>query len=419
MSLGLAKEIHYYVLLFQRRMRKVRFDYDFPLDNDSMLLLMLLATEKEITATEVAKILVLQKTKVSRELFKLEQAGYIESISSKEDRRTKLLKYTKAGRDLVNELKRINNDISIRGIYPIKAKKREVFVKFFTQLSDALGFEKAEPNPGELPLWNQQRRIASHSGMVGNEYMSSGLQLLEYQIFIELIKVDADLRFSHFVEKLPFEASKMSRSISAFEKKGYMAKKANKTDKRGINVRITKKGQDFFSEINDKVAKRYLEALISIDKKIAKEFIASMKTLDDVNLPPPTPREITLSVCSTEDDFKLARKILVELLVKASRHNVLTSKLIPENFFCVNYRVASTTIGVLTISRDKGSDISSVINFEISLPSDLKHLSMEQCLKLGLAKYNKKSVNLPTNIQDRLSLPPEIQLTASKAPQGF
>ncbi|MCB0322624.1 MAG: MarR family transcriptional regulator [Bdellovibrionales bacterium] len=403
-SLAKAREVHDHVLLFQRRMRRARFDYEFPLDKDAMLLLMLLSTEKKLTATEIAAALRLNKGKVSRQLFKLEEGGYIESSLSKLDRRSRLLAYTEKGRAMVEELRRINNDISVRGIHPISGEDRKLIRVFFEKLNDGLGFEPADANPGERKLWNQQRRIASASGMVGLEYMQSGLEIFEYQIFFELRRQAVPLRFSHFVECLPFEPTKMSRALTRFEKKSYVTKEVDESDKRSVVCALTAKGAAYFGEIDDRVAERYRHALARVPKKYYEGFIRLMKSLEGVPLPLPSAPPLSYAICESEQDYHLARKILVELLVEAKRHDALSPELVPSRYFAILFRSGSEPCGVLVLDPER----NEICHFELRLPQSADAALLTGCFERGLALYQEKSgasnPSLPLALQDRLSL---------------
>ncbi len=351
-NLVTARDFHSAILFFQRRMRMARRDYDFPISSDSALLLSMLTKNSSLSGVSLASLLKVPKTKVSRMFIALESDGYVEAKSVQGDRRVKVLNYTDKGIEILKSLISLNNEVSMRGISTASRVERDKFTKLFKSLNDGLGYDNLISDSEEDSLVLQQRRLAVGSGMIGSNYMDTGLDIDQVHVLFELYRAGSELKFSYLNEILPIHKSKLSRVIKYFAERGFVRKEGLLDDKRTLACQITREGKQFYNKLFEGIEQKYLKALNDIDSKDIKAFIKFMETLEGVPIPDPPAREFDIKVCESADDYKIARSLLVEILVAKNAHHSLVSELIPEDRFVAMAYASGSPVGLAVFSAE-------------------------------------------------------------------
>jgi len=346
----LAIRFHHALLIFQRRMRRVRLDYEFPIGRDSAMILAMISNKSSLTSTGISQQLGIPKAKVSRLMIALEKNGYLRLEGSETDRRVKELVFTLEGQRLKEQLIRLNNEISARGMHSATEEQREISERLLKCFNTGMNFLDTPADPLETPLVVQQRILTNGSGMIGSDYLNTGFSLLEIHILFEL-SLKKNLNFADIVTALPFDTSSISRAIAGFESKGYLLKVTSNVDKRAIICRLTESGKQLKEDIDKKLSQKILTGLVDASSEDIRGFIDLMDSLNVEPIPPAYAKEIQLRICKTSEDFKLARSVYVEILVMKKKHTNLSSSLIPEESLCVVFLENDNPIGVLSFDN--------------------------------------------------------------------
>ncbi len=349
-------EVHNALLRLQRRMRKVRLGYHYPipLTAPEAIILSLIAREPELTPKQVAQLVDLQKSKVSRVLAGLEREGYLQVLLSDNDRRQRILKFTEEGAKLLDELDEINTAIALDGCSALTASERAQVARFLRALASGLGSPPVVKRPNEDILVPEQRRMIQITGMIAKEYMGSGLDIAAYQLLFALAEAEMPLRFLQLADLLPFEGSRLSRQLTEWTEKGYVKRGSIAGDKRGSSYRLTDKGRKRFETLQREVAVKLAEALKRVSKREIDHFVVLVQKVIAGPIPSPGRVELVLTRCVSKRHYQTARAFLVEAFVKKEQHHDLESQLIPESSLCFLVHYKGVTLGLAEFSEEQG-----------------------------------------------------------------
>lgn len=383
--LNLYQRAHQALLLFQRRMRKVRLGYNYPirLTAPEAIILSLLAKEPELTPKRIVEVVRLPKSKVSRVLSYLERNDYLVSVKSRIDARSKHLSFTDRGRALLSELDQINTAIALDGSIAWSERERAEAAHFLSILATGLGSPLSEKRPNEDLLVPQQRRVIQISGMVAKEYMESGIDIAGYQLLFELSRQNKSIRFTELVNILPFEVTRLSRHLSTFSRKGLVKRTGAAEDKRAVFYELSEKGKDYFSRLEEVITKKYERALSSLSRSKIESFISLVSKMIAVEIPDPGRTDASLTRCERDRDYFEARRIMVEILVKHNLHQNLPDTLLPKTHLSYLIKAPHNSIGVIEFSHFKVE--ARLLNLVILGDYNLED-NQETILRLALAE---------------------------------
>lgn len=339
-----------YILLLQRRMREIRLRLPSPLSAVEGIAVGWLTHSPELTATDLSKLLGITLSKASRIISNLTRTGCIEAQRDKADLRMKQLSFTDRGLQFLQETIQLSSQIAELGIAPLSSSERVRFIRHFQTLNDGLGIANMPVQPGENPLVPQQMRHTQVSGMLGSSYLGSGLELLGHQILFELARKSAPVLFSDLSRALPFHPSRISRLLSAFEKKRYVSKFVPAGDKRAVASVLTEKGRAYYRELLQIADKRYKPALALFAKTDLEDFCDLLRVITDAPIPKETKGDLRLHICTTSRDRKRARAFLVEYLLKERLHHNLDQFLVADDSFCCLAERVNTVEGLIEVA---------------------------------------------------------------------
>jgi DNA-binding MarR family transcriptional regulator len=394
---SLTLELHRAVLIFHRRMRKARFDYNFPVSPPEAVFLTLLEREEEMSISDIARKTEVPLSKASRLAARLKKHGLIEIDPDTVDGRRKNLRFTLEGKKLCERLDSINNDISTRGICPATEKVRDNFRRLLKSICD---YTETPPEPERnnvLPLVFEQIRLVRSMKMIGNDYLGTGQELLTFHIFSEIHAAGNSIGFNALVERIPSHISKVSRSISSFQKKGILDKSIDPSDRRTIIVSFTSKGITFYNDLNRIVVKALKPALAKLPLALIKRCINHMESIRNTPLPPVSIEQMEIRTCESMEDYYRARKILMEILVEKGKHHHLEAVLLPPSSTCILLEINNNPIGVIEIDRN-----SIVQRFEHSHSSLEDSEIWDSALSLFFQENPARELELSEEIAERV-----------------
>lgn len=92
--------------------------------------------DNSISQNDLASILGKDKTTISRALDAIEKKGYIDRISTKEDKRVKLISLTSLGKEALKKSKQTIIDFRLSVIKDLSEKEIETISKLLEKISD-------------------------------------------------------------------------------------------------------------------------------------------------------------------------------------------------------------------------------------------------------------------------------------------
>ncbi|MCE5300048.1 MAG: MarR family transcriptional regulator [Spirochaetia bacterium] len=110
-----------------------------------------------------------------------------------------------------------------------------------------------------------------------------GMSVLDYRILRSI--AHGRTRISDIAAHVGVSQPSMSRSIDALVKRGFIEREAGSLDRRMSALKLTKKGRDFFKEIDDKATERIYGIIKGIETAEVKSISAGLDTLEKI-LPP-------------------------------------------------------------------------------------------------------------------------------------
>jgi DNA-binding MarR family transcriptional regulator/GNAT superfamily N-acetyltransferase len=135
------------------------------------------------------------------------------------------------------------------------------------------------------PIREFNRFYTTILGVVNNHILNSEYSLTEARVIYELAN-SGELTARGIKEKLQIDEGYMSRIIASFLKKDILVKKQSKYDKRLYPLKLTEKGKEIASEINeqsDRQIKDLVKHLSNTDQEQLVSLIVQVKDLLERN----------------------------------------------------------------------------------------------------------------------------------------
>ena len=393
--------IHHAMLLVLRRILWIRTLTTFPLPPLESLVFTLLARNPSLKAGDLARELKQQKSKVSRILTSLERKQYLSSSIAEGDRRTRELSFTPKGKALLTELDQSNNQMACRMWESLDAGEFEEIRLALTALADGLGASPVTARIDEHPLFVQQRRLGAVTGMSGKVYMSSGHDILGFQVLFELYRSEEPLRFLELVRVLPFEPTRLSRQLAAYVQQGMLETLAVSDDKRGVAYSLTPQGRRKFEEMDLRIAGQYEAALRNYTISSPVRLAALLHNVHSAPFPEILDSTIRVKACSSAADYRRARAFLVEELVRQQKHHSLSSELLPESNLCLLALRGEQIVCCCEIRRqqERAMLLEPLFNVSIILPDDYPRCLREIC-QFFFRRFPHDELELPASLAE-------------------
>lgn len=302
-----------------------------------------------ISARDISRKIVIDKSTLSRELRNLENVGFIKLKADLRDYRVKLLTLTaKGNRALLEDLERRNQQMkeTFKGLNS-KERKRTAF--FFKALADGSACPILNIISGEEEIEIQLRRLTRGLGALGNNFLGCGEAIESCQILHLISSGGEKLNFSDLNSILPYATDKVSRLVSKLEREGLLKKEVDKKDKRGRFLTLTAKGERYNRQISNCSETLLVRALSSISQEDRNEFLSllSKPLMGEVGK---EASKITLQKGVNPEDFFSARAFLVQHLLDSDLHHRLEETIISENSFVLIARQGGEVVGILEAS---------------------------------------------------------------------
>ncbi len=320
------------ILLLQRTMRFARLNLVPPkeLDPIETIILTIIDALKTPKASDLQKILGLNKSSVSALIRNLIDRGLIDAKLGVIDHRSKYLEITKSSSDLLQGLREFNVEVARKATVRLTDQQRLQLAATMERFNIGLGNKLEDSWSYTEPMISAQYRLALAMNMLNKNYMDTKYDLVTFHSFLELSKAPDGLEFSFLSNILPFHISKISRAITSLQKNKFVKKAISERDGRQIIITFTDSGKKAFEQAEAPILKKFEKACRDFTDKELEEFNSLLKLVGD-EVETYTNKSISsFAICKTDSDYRLARALLVEYLVKEKKHQYLDEQLVPK-----------------------------------------------------------------------------------------
>ncbi|MCB0338578.1 MAG: MarR family transcriptional regulator, partial [Bdellovibrionales bacterium] len=160
-------KIHVLLLAFQRRARAYRRTHSkVYLPNSETHILVQLDSNPGISAKELAEILTLEKSTISRLIQSLEKRNLLSSTISANDRRTKLLRLTHTGSSILKDIDEAVRDTIVRFLNVLTTREESRLHYYISMLADGFNAKPHKIRPIDHPISVELRRYTRGVGML-------------------------------------------------------------------------------------------------------------------------------------------------------------------------------------------------------------------------------------------------------------
>ena len=208
------------------------------------LILHILEERPGCNVKELAELLHLERSWVSRIVSSLQQAKYLKAFVPESDKRSKKLRLSGSAKEALERLNAFRSGIMENLLSALNQSEKEELYALYKSLADGLLAPSHLAIRGAHPFDNEMARASWAVGVLGNDFMHSGLNVTQYQILYALSTSGKGLIFAvDLFEILPFDMSTISRVLAGFSGDGIVEKRKLLRDKRAMALRLSDKGQ--------------------------------------------------------------------------------------------------------------------------------------------------------------------------------
>ena len=120
-----------------------------------------------------------------------------------------------------------------------------------------------------------------HNNIVQHKHFNNGLTASNYYVLIVLSKHEF-LSMSEISKKLTMPKPNISALVDKLIKEGLLERHYDKTDRRIINVRLTKQGNIAINDFKKNVRNHFKEKLSSLTEKDLEKLSKSLQNIKDI-----------------------------------------------------------------------------------------------------------------------------------------
>ena len=301
------------------------------------LLLHILQAEKDKSVKQLAELLALDRSWVSRLVSQLEARKFVTSQEGPEDKRSKIVLISSKGREALIALNGFRFQVMQRATLDLQPAQQSEFAVLLRKVADSLKAHRFIVTPQSHPIDAELARLSWVIGVMGENFLESGMGVAQFHIYETIANAQNSMMLASDVnDLLPFDMSTITRSIVNFEKQGLFIRKTAEHDRRSAYVSLSKKGEESW--------KTYQKNAVEIFKPSADAL--SAKELEKLlGLFEIAVRNMPLARASSlKSNLEMKEINNSELLKKArefSESNIFNSKLLEKENKRVSYLLYS------------------------------------------------------------------------------
>lgn len=268
-----CKALHENILLLQRFVRKLRLltpsRYPAIISN----LLPVIAPHLPCCVGNLASMLAMHPSNVSRVISALVDLGCLSVHEVPTDARRRSVSFTEKGVGYLNELIEFDKRQEERILACLSSAERRKLCHFFASLNDIYAVLPEIPLPGESAFIAEQKTLARALGMLGNNYLNSGVDLEVVHILYVLHSAKGLVASGDLFAVLPLDRSSISRQLAYLEEQNFVERKINIADRRMFSVGLTPHGEEYYAKLSSTCASFFLTAVNRLSVDQIRDFL--------------------------------------------------------------------------------------------------------------------------------------------------
>jgi DNA-binding MarR family transcriptional regulator len=232
------------------------------------LILLVVDADPDKNVRDLAKTLQLERSWVSRIVSAMEENGLIECSVPDNDRRSKNIRISRKGRLELSKLAEFRSRVVTETFKVLPDKEQKELRSLLKGLADGLGAPHYVTWAHAHPIDNELARISWRTGVIGESFMQSGMNVTRYQLLYELAKKGEDYSSAADLSLfIPADASTVSRTVVNLCEEGLAVRKISTSDARKQLVRISPRGKALWESVHEKAAALLQESLGQMPEK--------------------------------------------------------------------------------------------------------------------------------------------------------
>lgn len=320
------------LLAFQRRRRMLRRAYRVAMITTAEAhILLYLDTAPDASATELAAVLNLDKSTLSREIAQMRRKGLLSIQLSTSDRRKRVLVLPAKAKNIVCELDHSQRYIMGECLAALSAQMESRLGHYLKTLADGLGAKPAVKRVADHRVSLEIRRLARVLGMLGDKPGATELVLSQVHLLESLVQADTDLAAADLTKVIPLDASTISRHLKHLARRGWITRRPAQGDKRKRTIQLTAAGKRVLALHQNEVARRFHAALKSLTAAQLHDFLELLQAVAGprTQAPKPSaPEGIKVRRLRETEELTAARGFLLEEMVQRNMHYLLGSHIL-------------------------------------------------------------------------------------------
>ena len=238
------------------------------------LLLHILEAQHDRTVKDLADILALERSWVSRLVSELEKRKLLQCKESDLDKRAKHVNITAKGKEALVSLNSFRYQVMQHAVDDLSKESQKELAELIRKVADGLKAHKFIVTPHSHKIDAELARLSWAIGVMGENFLKSGMGVAQFHIYEVIANSNNNTMLASDVnDLLPFDMSTITRSIVNFEKTGHITRQVSKEDRRSFFVSLSRKGQEKWKQMKDAAADLFNQINQSMSASEVKNVI--------------------------------------------------------------------------------------------------------------------------------------------------
>lgn len=316
MDLAFSRRIYRAALRIFRRNRAIGRLHGTALTLTESQILTELQSDAAVDSARLAHLMLLDQSSISRNLAKLERAGFIKSQPLQSDRRAKSLLITRSGKTVIAAIDRAANRLLEEFSYCLSKSEQHDFFRLFTRFAEGFHGDSSPRRENEHPLRYPQRRIARSLRLTergGKSSVQSFRMNMALFVLAERYSPFTQAQVSH---ELNIHKSATSLILSELKDKSLVQTSENLKDGRGELIRLTPKGISQLIEYENQVLPEVQGALEKFQKSDISRFVGLIERFSGLIGNSSFFKEFQIKSCENENVRGQAREFYLNKMAQ-------------------------------------------------------------------------------------------------------
>ncbi len=325
--------IYLFVINAQRRHQYVSRGYIRAVSLLESHILTELNANPELVASDLTRLLCVDKVFLSRALSQLESRGIISSLPHPDDKRRKNLALTSEGIEGIRSMDTAADKHMQAFCWRLSLEEQGRLRDLFDLFADALAVPASPLRRGEHHLRRGLRRFTRALYLLSDTILGvQDCSALEWHMLLTLKEANAPLSSGEISAAVPAPLPLTTSALQRFLQKGFIAQDADAADRRKLLSRLTEQGIAHLRDIAERACERIGRATADWSIEEVREFTYLFGVFATAEIPPADgvtlQDAIEVRRLSTEEDLREARIFLLRELSRAG----FAGQNLPERF---------------------------------------------------------------------------------------